>query len=79
MGLVKICIGFLISVVDPGFGEYHLIDHIDHLDICKPYNKNSPLYQITLEFIKDCIPFNVVDHILKANMPDEFVLPGMMS
>ncbi|XP_072025746.1 protein SERAC1-like [Amphiura filiformis] len=34
----------------PGFGEYHTLD-VNHLDICKPADRNSLLYVILVRFI----------------------------
>ena len=36
--------------LDPGFGEYHTLD-VNHLDICKPADRNSLLYTILVRFI----------------------------
>lgn len=38
------------SSSNPGFGEYHDLD-VNHMNICKPSNKTSLLYQLTLQFI----------------------------
>ncbi|CAH1785151.1 unnamed protein product [Owenia fusiformis] len=61
---------------DPGFGEYHAID-VNHLDICKPKNKESSLYKLLQGFVNDCVPQNLVENILEANIPDEYVFPDL--
>lgn len=37
---------------DPGLGEYHTLD-VNHLDICKPADRQSLLYVILVRFITD--------------------------
>lgn len=65
----------LFPISDPGFGEFHFMESLNHLNVCKPANKMSPLYQLTLEFIRHCIPLNLVENILRANIPEEYILP----
>ncbi|XP_064600503.1 protein SERAC1-like [Liolophura sinensis] len=52
---------------DPGVGEYHPI-YTNHLNICKPLSRTSPIYQMTLSFIHRCVPETVVDNLLKASV-----------
>ncbi|XP_013390014.1 protein SERAC1-like [Lingula anatina] len=60
---------------NPGFGEYYKID-TDHLNICKPLDKESQLYQLTVDFIKQCIPEYMVENIVQATMVyDEYIFP----
>ena len=43
-------------VSDPGFGEVHVIQELNHLNICKPETRDSHVYQMTLNFIQSLIP-----------------------
>ena len=45
---------FLISILDPGLGEFILTD-CDHFEICKPAQPQSEIYQKSLNFIKSAI------------------------
>ncbi|XP_074641525.1 protein SERAC1-like [Tubulanus polymorphus] len=61
---------------DPGFGEYYRMK-LNHLTICKPKNLNSELYQITLDFIRDCIGPDWIGSILEANFSEQdYMLPS---
>ena len=60
---------------DPGFGQYRLMSDMNHLTICKPSSKESPIYQAVLDFIFACEPHLAIDHVLKVDLLDENILP----
>ena len=39
---------------DPGCGTFHAME-TNHINICKPKNRESELYILTLSFIRKCI------------------------
>ena len=45
-------------VVDPGFGEFIVMPGLNHLNICKPYDRGSLLYQKTVQFIRRSLPMS---------------------
>ncbi|KAL3863939.1 hypothetical protein ACJMK2_005660 [Sinanodonta woodiana] len=47
---------------DPGVGEYHAIK-ANHLNICKPWDKESEIYNMTVKFIRKCLLKHMVDDI----------------
>ncbi|XP_063435769.1 protein SERAC1-like [Mytilus trossulus] len=52
---------------DPGIGEFHAMK-TSHLNICKPWDKDSELYTETLKFIRRCLLQGRIENILKAGM-----------
>ena len=40
---------------NPGIGEFHLINNVNHMNICKPENKSSILYRKFLNLIWDAL------------------------
>ncbi|XP_041369915.1 protein SERAC1-like [Gigantopelta aegis] len=52
---------------DPGFGEFFTLP-VDHINICKPEDRDSDLYKITLKFIKSCILHSRVETLLEQGM-----------
>ena len=61
---------------DPGFGQYKLMTDTDHLTICKPASRESPIYQAVLDFIFSCKPGLAIDNVLKVDLLDENILPN---
>ncbi|CAG2216688.1 SERAC1 [Mytilus edulis] len=52
---------------DPGIGEFHAMK-TSHLNICKPWDRDSELYTETLKFIRRCLLQGRIENILKAGM-----------
>ncbi|XP_048746791.2 protein SERAC1-like [Ostrea edulis] len=50
---------------DPGIGEFHPLS-TTHLNVCKPWDRNSELYLLTVKFIKHCILLDPLTRIMKA-------------
>ncbi|VDI56079.1 Hypothetical predicted protein [Mytilus galloprovincialis] len=52
---------------DPGIGEFHAMK-TSHLNICKPWDRDSELYTETLKFIRRYLLQGRIENILKAGM-----------
>ena len=48
-------VSFVRFVADPGFGKFHLMPELNHLDICKPCDQEDWLYRRTLAFMRRCL------------------------
>ena len=51
---------------------------MNHLDVCKPNSRDSPLYQLTRNFISSCLPQEFVHRTHRENMLEKFGLADMM-
>ncbi|XP_077992162.1 protein SERAC1-like [Glandiceps talaboti] len=58
------------SSANPGFGNYKEID-VNHLNVCKPDNIDSELYQLLICFLDDLIPKNVMEEISEVLDPNK--------
>jgi hypothetical protein len=43
---------FICGITDPGIGRFYEVK-TNHLNVCKPWDKESEVYQETLRFIYD--------------------------
>ncbi|XP_078587725.1 protein SERAC1-like [Branchiostoma floridae x Branchiostoma japonicum] len=58
-----------LKSANPGFGEFHQVD-VNHLNVCKPENKDSILYELTLQFIQRNVPKSTLAEKLERQMEE---------
>ncbi|KAL5020877.1 hypothetical protein ScPMuIL_000032 [Solemya velum] len=55
---------------DPGVGEFHAL-WTNHLNICKPWDKDSDLYKLSLKFVRKCLRQSAMEKLLKVGFARE--------